>query len=149
MQLCQELGVFVGNAFLFCLLPGVLPIPPGRASLDLFQTDIPTADINDADLPTVAVDLSAVGVRLTVVRECREMRLRFFTKRLTFLWRIDAGDADFVRDMVGIQQGEGVAIRDPDDPPGQRPGPWLGRNQQKSNSKRFGRDSCKKQQNLT
>ena len=107
--------MFVVHALLFRLFLGVLLIPPSHSGPDLFQTDIPTADINDADLPTVAVDLSAVGVRLTVVRECREMRLRFFTKRLTFLWRIDAGDADFVGDMVGIQQGEGVAIRDPDD----------------------------------
>ena len=85
MPLRQEFGVFIVNTFLFLLVPGVLLIPPSHAGLDLFPTDIPTVDIDDADPPPVAVDLPAIGLRLPVVRQGGEMGLRFFAERLSLL----------------------------------------------------------------
>ena len=63
---------------------------------DLLEADVARADVDVADLATVAVALAAADVRLLPEREAREVLLRGRAEGLGFFRRVDAGDPDAV-----------------------------------------------------
>ena len=100
-----------------CLLPRVLPVPPGVAGPDLLQAHVAGPEIDAANLPAVPVAFRAVRVYALPVDETREALLGGLAERLGFLRGVYAGDADAVLDAVGIEDRHRVAVLHCDHPP--------------------------------
>ena len=101
-----------------------------KTTLDLFQSDILATGENDTNPAPVAVGLPAIRFGRAVVRQRGQTGLSLFAKRLLFFGSVDAGHPDLVRNLLGVQQRERIAVTDTDDPTRQRLGGCVGRDQQ-------------------
>lgn len=69
----------------------------------------------DQDLAPVSADLVAIGYSLMVEQKVGQMPLRCLAERLLLFGRVNAVQPDLLLLMSGIQDGDGVSVRDAHD----------------------------------
>lgn len=97
------------------LLLLVLPVPPSHTGRHLCQICVLTTDQDHADLAPVLVSLAAVEGDIPIEDQVRQVLLRCSAERLLGFWRVNAGEANLVLLVLGIENRDGVAIADAHD----------------------------------
>ena len=78
-----------------------------------FRPDVALVDCNFADDAAVTISLVPVHVNLAPENHVGKALLGGLAEGLSFLRRVDAGEADLVLMLFGVQNGYGVAVGDP------------------------------------
>jgi len=98
------------------LLRLVLPVPPGHPGSDLGQIRIPAFDHDNADLAPIFVGLAAFEGDVAIEHQIGQVLLRCLAKRLFRFRSINAGEPDLVPSPGVVENGDGVAVADADNP---------------------------------
>ena len=125
---CLVFREFILPSILGRLLLGVLLVPPGEADRELRETHVKRLGARRtakrlhhdlADDPLVAVVLVPLDVDCFPEDHRRHGLLRALAEGLSLLGGIDAGEPDLVLFMVGVEDGDRVAVGYRDDGTGE------------------------------